>query len=84
MFSNQEIRNRNESFSNVFAKKATTLKFWIHKNGVKKRNRAKKEEYKKGLKQNEKPVFQDTEKTKKTWNINQCKKGSTKKETEKT
>ena len=25
MFLNQEIRNRNESFSNVFAKKATTF-----------------------------------------------------------
>ena len=33
---------------------------------------------------NEKPFFQDTEKDKKTWNINQCKKNSTKKETEKT
>ena len=36
------------------------------------------------MKQNEKPFFQDTEKEKKTWNINQCEKSSTEKETEKT
>ena len=73
MFLNQEIRNRNESFSNVFAKKTTTFfNFWYLKNGVKKRNRVKKNQ--KRVKQNEKPIFQDTEKDKKTWNINQCKK----------
>ena len=71
-FETKRSETENRVFQRVFPRKQqqsliSDTKKW--------RNEEKQSEKKlKGVKQNEKPFFKTQKKTKKTWNINQCKK----------
>ena len=65
VFKPRDQKQKMEFFIRFPRKQRFFFEFRIHVNGVMKRNRVKKKNQKRRVKQNEKPFFQDTEKDKK-------------------